>query len=73
MSLAIPSGLTRDMDSQDINKLMASYQIIEQSRNSLLDGSISIDEYCHLCEKHDMNVDDYMETIEHNLIQLNLI
>ena len=73
LSLAIPTSSTKDHNNNDLVKLMTSYGIIEQAKNYFLDGEISFEEYICLCEKHEVNVDDYMETIEHNLIELKLM
>lgn len=73
MSLVIPCKMTRDMNTSDLNNLMESYGIIEKAKDCFLDGQITFEEYICLCEKHELNVDSYMKTIEHNLVQLKLI
>jgi len=73
LTLVIPCGTTRDMNHQDNLKLMNSYGIIEQAKDSLLAQQITFEEYICLCEQHEINVDSYMETIEHNLVELKLI
>lgn len=73
LALVVPSNTTRDYNLKDLENLMESYGIIEKAKDSFLDGQITFEEYICLCEKHEMNVDSYMETIEHNLVQLKLI
>lgn len=73
LSLAIPSQMTRDMNMSDLDRLTASYGIIEQARDSFLAQEITFEEYIDLCNSHQVNVDSYMETIEHNLVELKLM
>ena len=73
MSLVIPSSMTRDMNKKDIQKLMTSYGILEQAKDAFLNREITFEEYICLCEKHEVNVDSYMESIEHNLIEMKLM
>ncbi|MDJ0593443.1 MAG: hypothetical protein QNJ72_26235 [Pleurocapsa sp. MO_226.B13] len=73
LTLVVPSASVRDHSQSDTVKLMESYGIIEKAKNAFLDREITFDEYLQLCELHQINVDSYMETIEHNLIKLKLI
>ncbi len=73
LSLAIPSSATRDMNLSDLEKLMTSYGIIEMARDDFIAGKLTLDEYLDLCATHDMNVDSYLDTVEFNLKQLNLV
>ena len=73
LAIAIPTIATKDHNKSDLEKLMTSYQIIEQAKDSFLAQEISFEEYICLCEKHEVNVDSYMETIEHNLVHFNLM
>lgn len=67
LSLVIPHGLVRDMNMSDIDKVIAGYAVIEQARKDMLDLKITVDEYCDLCQTHEINVDSYMATVEENL------
>ena len=73
LTLAIPSAMTRDMNKSDLSKLTASYQIIEIAQSDFLAQRITFEEYIDLCNSHQVNVDSYMESIECNLIQFNLM
>lgn len=73
LSLVIPSSFTKDHSYKDTVKLIESYGILEKAKNAFLNCEITFEEYICLCEKHEMNVDSYMETVEHNLVQLRLI
>ena len=73
LALVVPSSTTKDHSHSDLVKLMKSYGIIEQAKDCFLDGEITFEEYICLCEKHEVNVDSYMETIEHNLIEMKLL
>ena len=70
LTLVIPSGLTRDMNSDDIQRMLLTYQIMEVARDNLLSGKLTPDEYFQLAESAEINVDSYMQNIEHNLIVL---
>jgi len=72
LTLVIPAGFSRDMNLKDCNNLMKSYGIMEQAKDSLLNREITPDEYFSLCEQHNVNVDSYMESIEHNLMVLGV-
>ena len=73
LALVIPNSTTKDHDHNDLVKLMTSYGIIEKAKDAFLNKEITFEEYICLCEKHEVNIDSYMETIEHNLIQFNLM
>lgn len=73
LTLVVPTITTRDHNSKDLENLMETYGLMEQAKDSLLDGSITFEEYISLAEKAEINVDDYLGTIEHNLIELSLI
>lgn len=73
LSLAIPTNATKDHNHQDLTNLMESYGIIEKAKDCFVNGEITFEEYITLCEKHEVNVDNYLETIEHNLARLNLM
>lgn len=64
---------TRDHNKDDLEKLMLSYMVLEQARDSFLNQEITFDEYLQLCELHEVNVDSYRSTIEHNLVKLKLM
>ena len=72
LSLVIPHGLVRDMNNSDLNKLMASYAVMEQARDDMLNRLITVDEYCDLCQTHEVNVDSYMATVESNLYLIGI-
>lgn len=67
LALVIPSAATQDHNLSDLEKLMASHIIIEQAQDAFLNQEISVCEYFDLCAKHEVNVDSYLESIEHNL------
>ncbi|MEM9507540.1 MAG: hypothetical protein AAGA16_07595 [Cyanobacteria bacterium P01_E01_bin.35] len=73
LTLVIPTGMTRDMNKRDLTNLMTSYGIIEQAKSDFLAQLITFEEYIDLCNSHQINVDSYMETIEHNLVQLKVL
>lgn len=73
LTLVISSDATKDHDSSDTFKLMESYGIIEKAKDAFLSQEITFDEYLQLCELHEVNVDGYMKTIEHNLVELKLM
>jgi hypothetical protein len=73
LTLVIPSAATRNHNHQDLVNLMETYGVMEKAKDSFLDGEITFEEYIALGEKAEINIDNYMETIEHNLIQLKLL
>ena len=73
LTLVVPGVATREHDHKDLEKLMTSYGVIEQAKDSFLNREITFEEYIDLCNSHQVNVDSYMETIEHNLVELKLI
>ena len=73
LTLVIPTAATKDHNRQDLIALMETYGVMEQAKNDLLDSKITFEEYLSLAEKAEINIDSYMETIEHNLIQLKVL
>ena len=52
---------------------METYALMERAKEDFLDGLLTFDEYLQLAEMANINVDSYMEDIEHNLLELKLI
>jgi hypothetical protein len=73
LTLVIPSTATRDDNDRDLDNLMKSYALAEQAKDAFLAQEVTFDEYLQLLESHQVNVDSYMETIEHNLQEFCLI
>ncbi len=73
LDLGITVATTRDHNRDDLINLMESYKIIEIARDDFLNNEISFDEYLQLCELHQVNIDSYADTIEHNLRHLGLL
>lgn len=73
LSLVVPVSTTRDHSHSDLVKLMGTYGVLEKAKNAFLSCEITFEEYISLCEKGEVNIDSYLETIEHNLIQFNLL
>jgi hypothetical protein len=67
LSLVIPTRLTREYNDQDFTNLFESYRLAEVAKDSFLGGEVTLDEYMQLLECHEINIDSYLETIEHNL------
>ena len=72
LALVVPTSTTRDHNKEDLVRLMETYGVMEKAKDSFLDGEITFEEYICLAEKAEINIDSYMETIEHNLVELNL-
>ena len=45
LSLAVPSGATKDRNLNDLEKLMSNYAIAQQARDDFLAQLITFDEY----------------------------
>ena len=73
LSLVVPSVATKDCDKKDLINLMETYGVIEKAKDAFLNQEITFEEYLSLCEKAEINIDSYLETIEHNLVQFNLM
>ena len=73
LTLVVPTNATRDHNRKDLENLMETYGIMEKAKDSLLDGEITFEEYISLAQQAEINVDSYMKTIEHNLIQLKVL
>ncbi len=73
LTLVVPTGNSEGMSESEMTKLMESYGVMERAKDSFLAGEITFDEYLQLCELHKLNVDSYLEVVEHNLEQLELI
>lgn len=73
LSLVIPTSATKDHNRQDLVNLMETYGVLEKAKDAFLNQQITFEEYITLCEKAQVNIDSYLETIEHNLIQFNLL
>jgi len=72
-SLVIPSSLARECNDKDLDTLLESYRLAGVAKDSFLDGEVTLDEYMQLLECHEINIDGYLETVEHNLEAFNLI
>ena len=73
LALVVPTSTTRDHDKKDLVNLMETYGVLEKAKDSFLDGEITFEEYISLCEKGQVNIDSYLEIIEHNLIEFKLL
>lgn len=73
LTLVVPTSTTRDHNSSDLEQVMKTYGVLEEAKDAFLNREITFEEYITLCEKGEVNIDSYLETIEHNLIQFNLI
>lgn len=73
LTLVIPGSAARDYNDRDLDNLMKSYALAEQAKTAFLGREITFDEYLQLLESHQVNVDSYMETVEHNLQEYRLI
>lgn len=73
LSLMIPVASTKDYDEKELIGLMKTYEVLEKAKDSFLGGEITFEEYITLCEKAEVNIDSYLEVIEHNLTSFNLL
>lgn len=73
LSLIIPGSATRDMNDSDFDRLLETYKLAEEAQEAFLKCEITFDEYIQLLESAQMNVDDYMKTVESNLETLRLL
>lgn len=73
LTLVVPCSATRDYNKKDLVALMETYALMERAKEDFLDGLLTFDEYLQLAEMANINVDSYMEDIEHNLLELKLI
>lgn len=73
LSLVVLTSTTKDHNQKDLVELMETYGVLEQAKNDFLNQEITFEEYISLCEKGEVNIDSYLESIEHNLIELKLI
>lgn len=67
LTLSIPRSATRDMNSTDLDKLLATYAIAEQAKEDFLNQQLTWDEYLELLEMAQVNIDSYREIVEGNL------
>ena len=70
---SLPVSTTRDHSHKDLVNLMETYGVLEKAKDAFLAGEITFEEYISLCEKAEVNIDSYLEVIEHNLIEFNLM
>lgn len=73
LTLVIPTTGTRDMNHSDLRQLIGTYAITEQARDDFLACKITFDEYMDLLETAQVNIDSYLESVEHNLEVLQLV
>lgn len=73
LALVVPTLGTRDHNKKDLVRLMETYGVLEKAKDSFLKREITFEEYISLCEKAEMNIDSYLEVIEHNLIEFKLM
>lgn len=65
LAIVVPAKAIRDYSDKDLDDLLESYRLAEIAKDSFLDGEISFDEYMQLLECHQINIDSYLETVEH--------
>jgi hypothetical protein len=73
LALIIPSSSIQDHDDSDLDNLIATYGILNIAKDDFLAQKITFDEYMQLVESAEINVDGYMESIEVNLVALELM
>jgi hypothetical protein len=73
LTLVIPSSSIQDHDGSDLDKLIATYGILNIAKDDFLAQKLTFDEYMQLVESAEINVDSYMESIEINLVALKLM
>jgi hypothetical protein len=73
LSLTIPGTAIRDMNSSDLDKLLGTYKLAEEAKESFLANEITFDEYMQLLEMAQVNVDSYTEAVETNLEAMKLL
>lgn len=61
------------MNDSDFDRLLETYKLAEEAQEAFLKCEITFDEYIQLLESAQMNVDDYMKTVESNLETLRLL
>jgi hypothetical protein len=71
--LWLPGGNPDNASLEELEVLIAYYDLANQARKSFLNGEITLDEYCQLLEKYEINVDNYLQTLEVNLDTLKLL
>lgn len=73
LSLVVEVGTTKDHSFKELEKLMKTYGVLEKAKDAFLNCEITFEEYISLCVKAEVNIDSYLETIEHNLVKMKLI
>lgn len=71
--IVISGAAIQDHNVADLDSLMKSYQLAEEARSAFLDAEITFTEYLELLEIHQINIDGYLETLEHNLILAKIL
>lgn len=71
-NIGISSDGIPDHNHSDIAGLVELYDLANQARNAFLSGQISFDDYIMLLEIADIEIDDYLQTVEQNLTTLQL-
>ena len=67
LRLGIPTRVSKQMSKIELSDLMKSYGIVEKALNDFNQGLLTWSEYLDLLEMHQVNIDNYLNTVDHNL------
>jgi hypothetical protein len=56
------------MPDDDLDELLADFQVARAALDSLLDGKLSLDDYLEILAACGVNMDDYARVTENNLL-----
>ena len=72
LQLAIPTSFSRQLSRQQLQNVINSYAIVEQALKDFNRGRLTWSEYLDLLEAHEVNIDSYLNTVDHNLRVIGL-
>ena len=67
LQLAIPTSFSRQLSRPQLQQVMKSYGIVEGALQDFKRGLLTWSEYLDLLETHQVNIDSYLNTVDHNL------
>ncbi len=72
LDLVIPASVTSKLNNSELENLLKSYQLTKSAMNDFIKGHLTWTEYLELLELHQVNIDSYLNNLDHNLHQIGL-
>lgn len=72
LDLVIPVSISSKLTNSELTNLLESYQLAKNAMHDFIQGKLTWVEYLELLELHQVNIDSYLDNLDHNLHQIGL-